>query len=108
MFVLKSKVLVIDEAENNVHPSIIKKLLTVFLESKSQLIFSTHSRELMDIEIPYIKRKNKKVIFIQKSNRGYVQVNDFDKDEIEVNIKDDIYRSYYLELFYFYADKVSI
>ena len=108
MFVLKSKVLVIDEAENNVHPSIIKKLITVFLESKSQLIFSTHSRELIDIEIPYTKIKNKKVLFIQKSNRGYVQVSDLDKDKIEVNINDDIYRSYYLDLFCFYTDKVSI
>lgn len=107
MFILKSKVLIIDEAENNIHPSIIKKLLIVFLESKSQLIFSTHSRELIDIEVP-CNRKNKKVFFTQKSNSGYVQVSDLDKDEIKVDIKDDIYRSYYLELFGCYTDKISI
>ena len=107
MFVLKSKVLIIDEAEDNIHPSIIKKLLILFLESKSQLIFSTHSRELMDIEI-HCKRKNKKVFFTQKSNSGYVQVSDLDKNKIEVDIKDDIYRSYYLELFNCYVNQVSI
>jgi len=105
MFVLKSKVLVIDEAENSIHPSIIKKLLTVFLESKSQLIFSTHSRELMEIDIPYRKRKNKKMFFTQKSDRGYVQVSD---DDIFVNIKDNIYRSYYLELFSCFTNHVNI
>jgi len=107
MFVLKSKVLIIDEAEENIHPSIVKKLLMIFLESKSQLIFSTHSRELIDIEIP-CNRKNKKVFFTQKSRSGYVQVTDLDRDELDINIKDDIYRSYYLDLFNSYANRINI
>lgn len=107
MFVLKPKVLIIDEPEDNIHPSVIKQLLIVFLESKSQLIFSTHSRELIDIEI-HCKKKNKKVFFTQKSNSGYIQISDLDKDNIEIDIKDDIYRSYYLELFRYYPNKISI
>lgn len=49
----QSRVLPIDEIEHSLHPDLLEHFLTLFLkdESKSQLIATTHYRELLDKEL---------------------------------------------------------
>ncbi len=67
----ESKVMIIDEFENHLHPLITRKLLRLFLtyndkESYPQLFFSTHDTTLLD---PELLRRDQ-VYFTEKNNAG--------------------------------------
>jgi len=105
--VIKPKVVIIDEVENTIHPSVIKQLMLYALEHQQQIIFSTHTRELIDIDI-YEKHSSKKIFFVRKDAKGFAVVTDTSNDSIELDIKDSIYSEYYHDLFAQHSDKFEI
>jgi AAA15 family ATPase/GTPase len=51
---VSTRILIIDEIENSIHPSLLKELLSKLLSSdifKGQLIFTTHESNLLDLDI---------------------------------------------------------
>jgi len=105
--VIKPKVLIIDEVENTIHPSVIKQLLRYAIEHQQQLIFSTHTRELIDI-VTHSRHPHKKIFFVSKDPKGSANVTDTDRDAIDLDIHDSLYREYYLELFAQHPDRFKI
>jgi len=88
--IVRPHIVIIDEVENTVHPSVIKKLMLYAIENKQQLIFSTHTRELVDIHIDS-HYPSKKIFFVSKDAHGSVSIIDTDSDDIELDIHDNIY-----------------
>ncbi len=105
--VIKPKVVIIDEVENTIHPSVIKHLMRYALEHQQQIVFSTHTRELIDIDI-YDKHSSKKIFFVSKDAKGFASVIDTSRDSIDLDIHDSIYREYYLDLFSQHPDRFKI
>lgn len=105
--VMKPKVVIIDEVENTIHPSVIKQLMLYALEHQQQIIFSTHTRELIDIDI-YEKYSSKKIFFVRKDAKGFSLVTDTSRDSVELDIHDSIYSEYYHDLFAQHSDKFKI
>ncbi|MHB9649278.1 AAA family ATPase [Weissella paramesenteroides] len=74
----KHGVFIVDELENNYHPEIQKYLINLFVENKSQLIFTTHNTELMNYDnIPI-----ESIMFVDKNpetnNAEVYQLVDFE------------------------------
>lgn len=61
-----NKILLIDEIETHLHPIIVKYILQLFHNSKSQLIFSTHNTNLLDLKT---LRKDQ-IYFVDKKQQG--------------------------------------
>lgn len=85
--VLSGKVFVLDEIESSIHPILIRKIISIFLEAgsnfKGQLIFTTHESNLLDLDI----FRQDEIWFAEKETNGNTKLyslNDFkpryDKD----------------------------
>lgn len=65
--VKNNKVLLIDEIEDSLHPKIIEYIIEIFKASdKSQLIFSTHNTNLLDLN----KLRKDQIWFVNKKDDG--------------------------------------
>lgn len=97
------KILPIDELENSLHPDLFDLFLRIFLlQSKnSQIIFTTHSRELLDAD--YIRTDA--VWFAQKNNFGATEI--YSAADYDVERK-DLYRFYKIGKFKATPDVGSI
>lgn len=68
--IVTGAVYVFDEIEKSIHPSIIRKLLEIYLEAGSefagQIIFSTHECNLLDLNL----LRQDEIWFAEKDNDG--------------------------------------
>ena len=64
----EDRVFVIDELERSLHPSLVRRFVDIFLESKTrnQLIVTTHESTLLDLEL--VRRDE--IWFVEKSPSG--------------------------------------
>jgi uncharacterized protein len=67
--VSKNAIILIDEIDRSIHPSLLKSLLKKMMEktdSKGQLIFTTHEANLLDLDI----FRQDEIWFAEKNNEG--------------------------------------
>ena len=65
--VKNNKTLLVDEIEDSLHPKIVDYILKIFNTSpKSQIIFSTHNTNLLDLN----KFRKDQIWFVNKTNKG--------------------------------------
>lgn len=67
--ITENKVCIIDEINRSIHPTITKKLIKLFMdtkETKGQLIFSTHEAQLLDLNI----FRQDEIWFAEKNKSG--------------------------------------
>ena len=66
---MENKIILIDEIDRSIHPSLLKNLLKKIMEktdSKGQLIFTTHEANLLDLDI----FRQDEIWFAEKNNEG--------------------------------------
>jgi uncharacterized protein len=66
---VENKIILIDEIDRSIHPSLLKSLLKKVMEmtdSKGQLIFTTHEANLLDLDI----FRQDEIWFAEKNNEG--------------------------------------
>lgn len=71
----KASLILLDEIENGVNPQIIETLIDTLVESKAQIIVTTHSPMILNYLYPEVARKS--VHFVYKNNQGQTRVRRF-------------------------------
>lgn len=90
--ILEGGVFFVDEIESSVHPNLIKELIKIYLDAgsdyKSQLIFTTHECNMLDLDF----LRQDEIWFTEKNPQGATEL--YSLAEFKPRFDKDIYKGY--------------